>query len=142
MQVTEVDVFSIFKFCHKDKWETWKAVVYCRTLVPTDDQCDVVAKMHERLLMEKAEDSKGTQRKSKKEPLRSMIQGLPGAEKTMVITLLVKYFETILGWTHGKEFQCIASMNTMAALIGGATIHSFGEGPIGEDMANTKKKKN
>ena len=60
----------------------------------------------------------------------------------MVIIFLVVYFETILGWTHGKEFQFIASMNTMVALIGGATIHSFGEVPIREDQSIAKKKKN
>ena len=69
-----------------------------------------------------------------------MIQGLPGAGKTMVITMLVEYFESVLGWSHGVEFACIASMNTMAALIGGSTIHSFGEVPIGEEQGNTRKK--
>ena len=70
---------SIFKFCRNDKWKTWKAAVFCHTLVPTDDQWNVVERMHERLLVEKADDSKASQRKNQKEPLRSMIQGLPGA---------------------------------------------------------------
>ena len=58
---------SIFKFCHKDKWETWKAAVYRRTLVPTEDQWNVVAKMHERLLIEKPkilEEHRGRVRRS------------------------------------------------------------------------------
>ena len=69
-----------------------------------------------------------------------MIQGLPGVGKTMVITLLVEFFESVLGWSDGVEFACIACMNTMAALIGGSTIHSFGEVPIGDDQANSRKK--
>ena len=69
-----------------------------------------------------------------------MIQRLPGAGKTMVITLLVEYFEPVLGWSHGHGFQCIANMNTMAALIGGSNIHSFGEVPIGDEQASAKKK--
>ena len=35
--------------------------------------------------------------------------------------------EEVLQWQHGVEFVFIASMNTMAALIGGMTIHSFGD---------------
>ena len=34
----------------------------------------------------------------------------------------------------------IASMTTMAALMGGATIHSVGEVPIGEQQASAKQK--
>ena len=91
-------------------------------------------------MLEKTEAAKSEQQKSKHEPLREMIQGLPGAGKTMVITLSVEFFEPVLGWSHGVEFACIAGMNTMAALIGGSTIHSFGEVPIGDDQANSRKK--
>ena len=68
-----------------------------------------------------------------------MIQGLPGAGKTMVITLLVGFFEAVLGRTHGVEFACIASMNTMAAVIGGSTIHSFGEVPSARTKPRRQK---
>ena len=91
-------------------------------------------------MVEKTEAAKSQQQKSKHEPLREMIQGLPGAGKTMVITLLVEFFESVLGWSHGVEFACIASMNTMAALIGGSTIHSVGEVPIGDGQASTRRK--
>ena len=80
---------STFKFCRKDRWDVWKVAVFNRTLIPTDGQWNVIAKMQERLFEDKVEDSKSSQRKSKTEPLQSMIQGLPGAGKTMVITFLV-----------------------------------------------------
>ena len=88
----------------------------------------------------KTEWVKSRQRTTKTEPLREMIQGLPGAGKTMVITLLIEFFVVVLGWSHGVEFACIASMNTMAALIGGSTIHSFGEVPIGDEQASLRTK--
>ena len=36
------------------------------------------------------------------------------------------FFEEVCGWTHGVEFVSLASQHTMTALIGGFTIHSFG----------------
>ena len=36
------------------------------------------------------------------------------------------FFEEVLGWTHGVEFVYLASQHTMTALIGGVTMHSFG----------------
>ena len=110
------------------------------TLVPTVANVTSWQRCTSDSLRNKNEDTKGTQRKSKKEPLRSMIQGLPGAGKTMVITLLVEYTSNqYLDGHMGHEAQCIASMNTMAALIGGSTIRGFGEVPIGEEHASAKK---
>ena len=53
------------------------------------------------------------------------------------------FFEEVLGWEHGREFICVASMNTMAALIGGMTIHSWGEVSINDEqrMAQAAKKR-
>ena len=64
-----------------------------------------------------------------------MIHGLPGAGKSEVIKWARGFFEEVLGWRHGREFVCMASMNTMAALIGGMTIHSFGGVPFNTDNA-------
>ena len=88
---------SAFKLCNKANWDIWKADISSRTLTPTVDQWSVIASMHERLVREGIEASKSSQQKSKHEPLRSMIQGLAGASKTMVTTLLVEYFESVLG---------------------------------------------
>jgi len=48
------------------------------------------------------------------------------------------FFEDVLGWEHGREFVCIASMNTMAALIGGYTIHTWGDVPINNEWMKVK----
>ena len=56
---------STFKLCRKDKWDFWKMAVSKRALIPTEDQWDVIAKTHERLLEEKAEDTIASQRNSK-----------------------------------------------------------------------------
>jgi hypothetical protein len=64
-----------------------------------------------------------------------MVHGLPGAGKSEVIKWARSFFEKVLGWRHGREFVCIASMNTMAALIGGMTIHGFGGVPFNSDNA-------
>ena len=49
------------------------------------------------------------------------------------------FFEEVLGWQHGTEFVFIASMNTMAALIGGKTIHSFGHILVDANQRQAKK---
>ena len=48
---------------------------------------------------------------------------------------LQRFFEECLGCTHGVEFQCVAPQSTMAALIGGATLHSWGDVPINQTAA-------
>ena len=53
------------------------------------------------------------------------MQGLPGAGKSRVIHWLRHFFEEVLGWQHGVEYVILASQNTMAALVGGRTFHSW-----------------
>jgi len=79
-----------------------------------------------------------TQMKSQVEPLRLLTHGLPGAGKSQLIKWIRSFFEDVLGWEHGREFVCIASMNTMAALIGGYTIHTWGEVPINNERMKVK----
>jgi hypothetical protein len=131
---------SLYAKLQPARWQCWKKAVFSRPLVPTVDQWIVIESVHERLVHEKTEGLKDRQKTTKTEPLREMIQGLPGAGKTMVITLLIEFFVVVLGWSHGVEFACIASMNTMVALIGGSTIHSFGEVPIGDEQASLRTK--
>jgi hypothetical protein len=54
-----------------------------------------------------------------------IIHGLPGAGKSEIIRWLRELF-TQMGWTQDGEFMCAAPMNSMAALIGGVTVHSIG----------------
>ena len=62
--------------------------------------------------------------------MRCLAQGLPGVGKSELIMWARRFFEEVMGWDHGVQYACVASMNTMAALIGGATIHSFGKVPV------------
>ena len=59
------------------------------------------------------------------EPLRAILHGIPGAGKTQTLLWIREFFEEVCGWQHGIEFVFLASQNTMAALIGGFTLHSF-----------------
>ena len=78
----------------------------------------------------------------KDEPLRCCLMGIPGAGKSTCIEYVRRLFEECLGWEDGVQFQFLASQNTMAALIGGQTLHSWGGIPINatqaSDKANTK----
>ena len=107
--------------------------------VPTPDQWRVIEFIHDRCMAEQREWNSESQKKSIEEPLRLMIHGLPGAGKSQVIHWVRSFFEEVLGWKHGREFVCIASMNTMAALIGGLTIHAFGEVPFDEVQGMKKR---
>ena len=74
----------------------------------------------------------------KDEPLRDCLLGLPGAGKSTCINLVRRFFEECLQWEDGIQFQFLATQNTMAALIGGATIHSWGAIPVNATDANSK----
>ena len=64
------------------------------------------------------------------EPVRDCLFCIPGAGKSFCLKLLRRFFEECLGWEDGVQFQCLASQNTMAALIGGSTVHSWGDVPV------------
>ena len=40
------------------------------------------------------------------------------------------FFEEVLVWEHGVQFQLAAPHHTMVLLIGGTTVHSWGQVPI------------
>ena len=47
-----------------------------------------------------------------------------------------------MGWEDGVQFQFLASQNTMAALIKGKTIHSWGRIPVNASDAQSKAQVN
>ena len=59
-----------------------------------------------------------------------MIQGLPGAGKSEIIKWICRAFQEIFGFKHGVHYVCLASQNTVAALINGYTLHSWGGVPV------------
>ena len=75
------------------------------------------------------------------EPLRPGLFGLPGAGKSECIRWTRRFFEECLGWTDGVQFQMLAPQHTMAALIGGRTVHGWGKIPINATAAADQGKK-
>jgi hypothetical protein len=76
------------------------------------------------------------------EPLRCCLLGIPGAGKSACIKWARRFFEECLKWDDGVQFQFLASQNTMAALIGGATVHSWSTIPVNAtDAANKVQSK-
>ena len=84
--------------------------------------------------------SKTQDRQKLTEALRICLFGIPGAGKSSCLKLLRSYFEEVLGWVDGDEFQFLASQNTMAALIGGQTIHHWSTIPVNAEKAGQKTK--
>ena len=72
------------------------------------------------------------------EPLRCCLLGIPGAGKSTCSNYMRRFFETCLKWEDGVQFQFLASQNTMAALIGGQTLHTWGQIPINATDAAAK----
>ena len=60
-------------------------------------------------------------------PVLKFVHGLPGSGKTAVLKWLRSYFEEVWDLCLGHHFIFLAPLNSMAANIEGATIHSWGE---------------
>ena len=73
------------------------------------------------------------------EPVRACLFGIPGAGKSHCIKLVRRFFEECLKWQDGLQFQFMAQQNTMAALIGGKTVNTWGAIPINPDAASRKQ---
>ena len=71
-------------------------------------------------------------------PALVTLLGIPRAGKSATLKWTRRFFEECLGWEHGVQFQFLASQNTMAALIGGTTVHSWAVIPINADDAAQK----
>ena len=73
------------------------------------------------------------------EPRRIGLFGIPGAGKSSCLKLIRSYFEEVLGWVDGDEYQFLASQNTMASLINGQTLHHWSTIPVNAQSASSKK---
>ena len=108
---------------------------------PYQEQEDILRRVYQRILLEEREAHFGRVNTSEEEPMRALIHGFPGAGKSKVIHWLRDLFEKVFGWKHREEFVCIAPLNTMAALIKGYTVHSWGEVPINAGQASQQSSK-
>ena len=106
---------------------SWLQSLQHLSVSPNPEQLAVLQAVVDRVELELQERAADTINEHEQEPLRVMVQGIPGSGKSRVIWWMRDLFEQVLGWHHGREFVCLASMNTMAALIGGNTVHSWGE---------------
>ena len=125
----------------KITWEQWKKDLFAGQKPPTAEQWRVLEEIFKRGAVEQQELTHNSRKRSIIEPLRLLVQGLPGAGKSQVIQWIRSLFEDVLGYTHATEFICVASMNTMAALIGGMTLHTWGEIPRSDELSALKAAK-
>ena len=89
--------------------------------------------------LEKERECSGKSPKaSLSEPIRDCVFGIPGAGKSTCIKLLRRFFIEVMHWESGVQFQTLASQNTMAALVGCATVHRWGTIPICAEKAAEK----
>ena len=101
---------------------------------PSDVQMSILQRVFARCELEAREIQTSAINESSQEPLREMIQGLPGAGKSELIHWVCRGFVDIFGYEHGVQFVKIASQNSMAFLIDGFTNHSWGGVPVTMDQ--------
>ena len=123
---------------------TWWRKIRSSKTPPTEEQTKYLEYVIERCQTERDElqkwhAPKGTPgSKLLTEPSRCALLGIPGAGKSLCLTLLRDFFENVLGWRHGVQFQFLAAQNSMAALIGGATVHAWGVIPTNKVQQQAK----
>ena len=106
---------------------------------PTGDQLKVLTHIAARLEKELTEERSGMVSTTQVEPLFDLIHGIPGAGKSRVIAWICELFTDVLGWTSGNQFVGLAVQNTMAASIGGSTVHHWGSIGFGDRRSEEKE---
>ena len=125
-----------------DHVAAWWATIKSSAKPPSAEQEAFLQRVIGRCQAEQRYFSAATSSKAQQsvtsEPLRDCLFGIPGAGKSQCIKWLRDFFESCLGWQDGVQFQFLASQNTMAALIGGTTVHSWGVIPVSATNAQEK----
>ena len=112
------------RFAARTDISEWLKALKKKENPPGHEQLRVLWMILHRCLLEAREFRTSSINKSDDEPLRHMIQGLPGAGKSELIKWIRKAFEEVFGFRHGVHYVCLASQNTMASLMNGFTNHS------------------
>ena len=111
----------------------WLADLHLREIHPTTQQFALLEAIVDRISAEAAvEQGMPGEKLPASEPLFDMVHGEPGCGKSRLISWIREAFEAVLGWQHGIHFVCLAFQNTMAAQIGGETIHHWSGIPVAE----------
>ena len=111
-------------------------------VVPSAEQLSALRRIMERCKEEHAEEQR--EKIGTSEPLRGLLHGVPGAGKSQFLLWVKDFFLQVCAWQHGVQFVFLASQNTMCALIGGFTLHSWGQIVFRQKdgtPANTKKRR-
>ena len=126
----------------------WFAKIRVEEETPNNEQYAVLHAVRDRVLQECALEKEGagvlkrlrgfSAVDEREEPFRGCCHGLPGTGKSRVIKWLVRMFREALHWNHGIEYQCVAFQNTVAAAMGGLTLHSSGDIQIGSNSDSRK----
>ena len=123
---------------HEVRIKEWWSSLRSQELGPTAEQHAFLERVVGRCRVERAELMRVGEERAFTEPVRDCLFGLPGAGKSTCIKWIRSFFEQALGWEHGVQFQFLAAQNTMAALIGGNTVHSWGSIPVNASAAGQK----
>ena len=124
--------------------KAWLGKIMASDERPTDEQKVFLERVITRCNAEQKELSRtrahvAERNSTLSEPVRDCLFGIPGAGKSHCIKMLRSFFEECLHWEPGVQFQCMAQQNTMASLIGGKTVNTWGVIPINPEAADRKR---
>ena len=125
----------------RDAFQNWFDTLAREEERPNLEQMQVLHSVRDRILQELELDNatpymKQFRRTRKQndpnaEAYRGCIHGYPGTGKSRVILWLRRMFLEALKWEHGVQFVCVAFQNRVAYQMGGSTLHTAGEVPVG-----------
>ena len=116
--------------------DTWLRDLKQRREAPNEKQFKILEHVVARVTAEWLEEAAGNISRTKAEPIFDLIHGLPGTGKSSVIRWMRELFDTVLHWTHGNQYVCLAYQNSMAALVEGHTIHHWADIPVDKDKTD------
>ena len=124
---------KVYARLHAKSVDAWFAKIQQETIKPNAEQLAYLHDIVDRCMTEARElEACATTRKRTftSEPYRKGLLGPPGTGKSECLRWTRRFFEEVLGWTHKVQFQMVAPQHTMALLIGGGTVHWFGQVPM------------